>query len=460
MADSILKRLYRHAPVPLQNLGISLKGYQLRHRRFGGDFDDVLAATETRDEWDRAALQSYQRDRLSAFLETADEAPFWRSRFEEHGVDPSGERPFEELAKLPVLTKPEVKNAQESLRPASIDEDSLYDCHTSGTTGSGLQFTQTKSAIQEQWAVWWRYRRRFGLDRETWCGYFGGRPIVPVEDGEPPFWRVNAAGRQVMFSTYHLSPQTVDTYVAEIRERELEWLHGYPSALSLLATVAEDRGVEPPSSVEVVTTGAETLFDHQRAAIERVFDARVHQHYGLAEAVANISECPAGTLHVDEDFAYVEFLSQDGSDGKRIVGTNWSNPAFPLLRYDTGDLATVSKSGCSCGIPGRCVDSLLGRVEDYVVRPNGARVGRLDHIFKDAETVSEGQLYQPSRERVVVRIVPREDYTDRTEAQIRSKTRDRLGADINVDFEYREEIPRTDSGKIKFVVSDVDEANP
>jgi phenylacetate-CoA ligase len=98
-------------------------------------------------------------------------------------------------------------------------------------------------------------------------------------------------------------------------------------------------------------------------------------------------------------------------------------------------------------------------VEDYVVLPDGARIGRLDHIFKDAEAVGEAQLYQPTRERVIVRIVPREDYTDRTEAQIRSKTRDRLGTEVDVEFEYREEIPRTDSGKIKFVVSDVDETS-
>lgn len=459
MPGKMLTRFYQHAPIPLQNLGVSLKGYQLNRRRYRGDFDEILSNAKVRDEWNRDELQAYQRNRLRSFLEIAEKAPFWRDRFEKHGVHPAGEHPFKELSKLPVLTKNEVKNAEKPLRPESINDSSIYECHTSGTTGSGLQFKQTREAIQEQWAIWWRYRSRLGLNRNTWCGYFGGRPIVPAEQSKPPYWRVNYPGRQIMFSIYHLSPYTIDDYVAEIHNRGLKWLHGYPSALAMIATGAENRSIDSPSPVKTITTGAETLFDHQRNAIEQAFSAGVYQHYGLAEAVANISECPRGNLHVDEDFAYTEFLPQKDSGEKRIVGTNWSNPAFPLLRYDTGDLAKGPSQSCQCGLPGRTVGSLLGRAEDYVVLPDGTRIGRLDHIFKDAQAVSEAQIYQPNRECVVLRIVPREKFTERTKREILSKARDRLGADVAINIEYREEIPRTESGKIKFVISDVDNAS-
>lgn len=108
---------------------------------------------------------------------------------------------------------------------------------------------------------------------------------------------------------------------------------------------------------------------------------------------ANISQCLEGFLHVDEDFAAVEFLPA-GGDQYRIVGTNLSNLAFPLIRYDTGDLATLTDAICECGRPGRIVEHLDGRQEDYVVTRSGAQLGRIDHIFKDMINIREAQIRQ------------------------------------------------------------------
>jgi phenylacetate-CoA ligase len=455
--DERVKCLYDRAPIWSQDIAVSLKGLQLQRQRYGNDFEEIMSTVKRRDQLSRAELKEIQKTRLSEFLSIAATAPFWKQRFDEYNIKTDGGDPFEELSKLPVLTKREVKGATRSFIPEGFENKTLYDCHTSGTTGSGLQFVQTRRALQEQWAVWWRYRHRFGLDRDTWCGYFGGRPVVPAEQDKPPYWRINHPAKQVLFSTFHIGTETATAYFDEIRDREFTWLHGYPSALALLANLALDKGLQPPKSVETVTTGAETLFEHQRVSISDAFDADVFQHYGLAESVANISECPAGTLHVDEDFAYVELL--EGENGRNIVGTNWSNPAFPLLRYDTGDLATVSETACDCNYHGRIVESLDGRSEDYVVLPNGTKVGRLDHIFKDAEAVTEAQLYQPSVERLVFRIVPSSEFSETQEVEVRSKARERLGENIVFEFEYLDQVPRTDSGKIKFVVSEVTDAS-
>ncbi|MUW13227.1 AMP-binding protein [Halorubrum sp. CBA1125] len=456
MVDDRLMALYHRSPLPLQHLGVSAKGWQLKRRRRGGVFEDLLKEVKERSRYSQARLDTYRQKRLKQFLQTAWDSPFWRDQFDQHDVDMTAEEPFAELSKLPILAKQDIKEADLTLRPESVSSEDLLSCHTSGTTGSGLTFVQTKQSLREQWAVWWRYRNWHGIERDTWHGYFGGIPIVPIEESTPPFWRVNYPGRQVMFSSYHIKPESTHIYVDEIGDRKLPWLHGYPSALSLLANSILDQKVSAPSSLKIVTIGAETLFDHQREAIERAFDVPVRQHYGLEEAVANISECPEGNLHVDEDFAHVEFVPLEEGDGYRIVGTNWTNPAFPLIRYDTGDIVMLSDDGCSCGRNGRVVESILGRQDDYVVLPNGARVGRLDHIFKDFESIHEAQIYQPDRDQVVLRVVPGDTFDDNVETELREKARTRLGNEISVDISYVAEIERTDSGKMKFVVSDID----
>lgn len=450
------KELYYRSPTIIQNIAISAKGLQLRHRRFGGEFDALLEKAKARQAWTEEQIDRYRTQRLKRFLKVANTSPFWNNRFQEHGVSIQTDDPLNQLKKLPVLSKNELKQADARVQPDNL-EGKLLSCSTSGTTGSGLKFYQTQRALREKHAIWWRHRQWHGIERGTWQGTFTGAPIVPLNQSNPPFWRVDYPNRRVRYSTYHLRPNSVKAYIESIRDRDLPWLHGYPSSLALLGEMMLEQDISPPGTIENVTIGAETLLEHQRETIQEAFDAPITFHYGLAESVANISHCPEGNLHVDEDFAHVEFVPHETVEGHRIIGCNWTNPAFPLIRYDTGDIATLSDHPCGCGRSGRIVEAIEGRKEDYIVLPNGARVGRLDHIFKPFEAIREAQIYQQSRESVVLRVVRGHNYSRTTDSKLRKKARSRLGDEIKIEIEYVDEIDRTQSGKMKFVVSDVDD---
>jgi len=451
-----IEEVYAHLPIPLQNLACSLNGWRLSRRRYGGDYREVA------DEYSRHAflapgeLDALRRQRLRRHLEAAATTPYWSARFRTWGIDPARDDPFDAYAKLPILTKAEVQSASADLINPTIPKHQLLSKHTSGTTGAGLVFPETPRAEREQWAVWWRYRAAHGLGFDDWCGYFGGRPVVPVNVSSPPYWRVNRPARQLLFSAYHLSTATAGDYLAALRKFRPRWLHGYPSTMALLAGLI--RSLEPDFKpwFRIVTIGAESLLEHQRNLMEEVFGCAIRQHYGLAEGTANISECPAGRLHVDEDYAHVEFLSTSADTSeRRIVGCNWSNPAFPLLRYDTGDTATLSTATCNCGRPGRLVAQVDGRLEDYVVLDSGARVGRLDHIFKDLVEVREAQIRQSRPGEMTIRLVRAPDYGRPVEDRLLAQVRKHLGPGMQVALEYADAIERTSTGKLRFVVSQV-----
>jgi phenylacetate-CoA ligase len=115
----------------------------------------------------------------------------------------------------------------------------------------------------------------------------------------------------------------------------------------------------------------------------------------------------------------------------------------------------VSGQACGCGRPGRIIDSIDGRREDYVVLPNGAMVGRLDHIFKEQVRVREAQIYQPDLTRVVLRLVGARDFTTRDEQALVSTARTWLGSALRIEIEHCESLPRTPAGKLRFVVSEL-----
>lgn len=448
--------IYRYLPVPLQDIACSVEGWRIQRSRYARSFWTHLESAEARARMDEEQIGTFRDSRLAAFVKHAAETtPYYRDLFARLGLSPADIRSLSDMQALPILTKTQVQDAPEMFTSTAIPKTYRMGVHTSGTTGGGLRFFTTIEAQWKQWATWWRYRRWHGIQPGTWCGYFGGRSIVPVTQKSPPFFRINYPGRQILFSAYHTNADNLTHYLDALRRRRPPWLHGYPSQLALIASHIVDTGYDLGYRPRWITLGAENLMPHQAAVIEAAFGCKPLQHYGMAEAVANISQCEAGALHVDEDFAAVELLRTEPDGPCRIVGTNFSNPATPLLRYEVGDHAEPSDHICPCGRPGRIVMSLDGRREDYIVTASGARLGRLDHIFKDLVNIREAQIRQSRPGEIGVLIVKAPAYDDRDEAELRREIASRLGADMGVTVSYVEKLERTRTGKLRFVVSDL-----
>lgn len=448
------ERFYLRLPRFLQNITCSLEGWRIQRTRYGPGFDEQFQAACERENWSTDRISSYRDERLGAFIQhCAQTVPYYQKLFREHGIDPGSIRRLDDLGAIPILTKAVVQQNYADLLSTGVSRRDRVMIHTSGTTGGGLRFATTWRSIHEQHAVWWRYWCRHGLQRGTWCGFFGGRSVVPIDQQKPPFWRYNYPGRQILFSGYHLSPSTFDTYVRELNKRRPPWLHGYPSSLALLGSFLLEQKRRLDYAPDWITIGAENLLPQQATIMEAAFGRRPVQHYGMAEGIANCSQCRKGKLHVDEDFAATEFVPIDGDDRFRVIGTNFTNLATPLLRYEVGDVVEVGDDSCDCGLPGRIVREVDGRREDYIVLRNGARLGRMDHIFKDMMSIREAQIYQDTPGIIFVRIIPNASYNADEECVLRQEIRKRVGDLVDVHIECVEQLQRSTTGKLRFVIS-------
>lgn len=443
--------VYNHLPIWGQNLACNIEGRKIAYTRFGKVFWKHLSEYRDRDGWSYEQLCEYRDMRLRKMVcHCYRTVPYYKKLFDDGGINPESIKTLGDLRKLPILTKDIVNKNPEQFLSSAVPKKKMITSHTSGTTGAGFVFKTTQQAICEQWAVWWRYRENLGIKYGTLHANFGTRFVVPVKQTKPPFWRYNNPCHQVYFSAFHEKPEFLKYYIQEIIDKKITWIHGYPSLLTVLANEVIREDLNLREQIKYVTIGAENLLDHQASTLQKAFGVHVYQHYGLTEGVANFSEKPNREILVDEDFSAVEFVQQ--GETNKIIATSLTNYAMPLLRWDTKDTVEYKEDIEK----GRIVTSIDGRIEDYITLPNGRKIGKLDHAFKDATHLREVQIVQDKNYKIHVLVVPRDNEINKDIVLASEIFKQTLGNEVEISFERVDHIQKSQSGKLRFIVSDVE----
>jgi phenylacetate-CoA ligase len=264
--------------------------------------------------------------------------PYYRALFKRDGLTSEDVRTVADLAHLPILRKEQVQERMPEFVSESVPKSRLIQVETSGSTGAGLKLYVTMQALRLQWAVWWRYRLRHGITIGTPCAIFRGLSLFPADQDGPPYCRYNRAERQIYVNGNQIHAASIPHILSDFNRHRVPWLHGYPSAITTLAVLMleQDRQLDYP--LRWISLGSEQVLDHQIEAIEKAFGVKPIHHYGMVEAIGNISQDVDGISYVDEDFGAMEFLPDTEPGLYSVLGTNLTNPAFPLIRYQVNDL--------------------------------------------------------------------------------------------------------------------------
>lgn len=440
--------IYNRLPISMQNVAVSIEGKRIKSTRYGSKFNHAYSLWCGRIGWNRNDILNYRDKKIHDIIQYSYEhVPFYKSKFTELGIHPDQIKGLEDLDKLPIIDKTTVRDNYDLFISNEYVGKHLKTLHTSGTTGTGLTLKLTDEFDVHNWAIAWVEHNKIGITRDMWCGYFAGRPIVPAKQYKPPFYRINEPGKQIMFSTFHMNDTNLYSYVDALNQYKPKWIHGYPSAVSLLASFINRTGYRLHYNVKVITLSSENVMMQQCREIKDAFGLYPHQIYGQTEGVAYFRDYTPGEIYVVENCAAVEFVEMNNGIC-HIVGTNF-NKAMPLIRYDTHDIAEYEETP-----KGRRVISIDGRAEDYITTKDGSKIGRLDHIFKDMENVIEAQIVQQSDGKAEIRIVRSDAYTDRDEQSIVRLADERLKGRVDYSIVYTNKIERTKNGKLRFVVSD------
>ena len=454
-------KVYHQLPYPAKVLAASARGRLLERWRYGPDTERLVEEALARDNWTPAQWDAWREERLAFVLHrAATSVPYYRDQWTRRRA--GGDRAaLDVLANWPTLSKDALRAEPHAFLADDCDPAQMYYEHTSGTTGKPLHLWHSRATLNAWYALTEaRMRRRYGLDREDRWAILGGQLVTPVGRDRPPFWVWNFALRQLYLSAYHLTPDNIAAYLEAMRRHEVVYLLGYPSGLYTLARVALERGLDAPQ-LRAVIGNAEPLLAHQRQAIEAAFGCPARETYGMAEYAAAASDCEHGRLHLWPEAGHVEVLADEGEAAVpagtpgRLVATALLNADMPLIRYETGDRATLATGSCACGRGLPVLAAIEGRVDDTIVTPDGRHIGRLDPVFKADLPIHEAQIIQTTPDTLRVLYVPTAAYAPADGEALIGRIHDRVGPEMRVVLEAVPSIPRTANGKFRAVISEV-----
>jgi phenylacetate-CoA ligase len=383
-----------------------------------------------RNQWKSPEeIRQIQEEKLKKLLlHASSNVPFYRK------IDPY------DFKKIGALEKTSVRQNSEAFLDKTIPRDKLNTIFTSGSTGVPISVHFSKS--DSIYGIALKYHCL------TECGFgpmdllamltvqgMAGVPlrrwlyrIVNFDNKEPP--------AELSIKLRALRPSVV---------------LAYPSVFSLLAR--ENDLSETPQSFKAAISSSETLSEKIRTSVQKSFNCRLRNYFGINESWAIAFECEEGSLHLNSDSVIMEVLDEDGNEvpeGKRgeLVLTSLWRYSMPFIRYRTGDFGSMG-GRCRCGRGTSTLRSLDGREWGMIILPSGREISYTASISNrpiDLDFVVQFQVIQePDLSLRIICISRRNDEAAKT--QIKNVIQGYLPEKLGISVEFEDSIERTKNGK-------------
>lgn len=321
----------------------------------------------------REKLCSLQEERLRKIVRHCFERiPFYKQKFKDACVTPDDIRTLDDLKKIPLTTKEDLRKAY-PFGMLAADISAVLELHaSSGTTGHPTTCAYTKQDLE----VWSKVMARIYASAGTKKGdivqnaygyglftgglgfHYGalevGAAILPISAGQTE--RQLRLAKELGTTILTCTP----TYAAHLGEYALEKLK-----------------IDPKKELKwrIGLFGAEAWSEELRHRIEELLGLEAFDVYGLSEIIGPgvSAECPQHSgLHIYEDHFLAEIINpstgepvREGEVGELVL-TTLTRETTPQLRFRTGDLTKLVTEECECGRTIARMDRVIGRADDML----------------------------------------------------------------------------------------------
>jgi len=317
------------------------------------EFSKVLKENEKKTLFD---VKIYQFKKLKDIVNIAYyHTCFYKEKYDKVKFHPNDLNSLDDISKIPLLTKDEVRHNSKKMIDNRIDKKTLFKGFTSGTTGKALELYQDKKTMSREWASicyqWERVGYKIGDGRIELRGF--------IEDERDYIYFPDE--RILRINIIKMNDKNINNIIKKINQVNFEFIHGYPSAIYKFAKLIEEKKIV--YNPRAIMMASEVLYDWQMEVIDEVFDCKKIIHYGQAEKVS------LGAWTDERNYSFIPSygILEYEKDSKELIATGFINEAMPLIRYQLTDTVEnfLDKPIENTNILYPVIDNIEGREEDY-----------------------------------------------------------------------------------------------
>ena len=399
---------------------------------------------------DRERLSRRQQEDFSAIVRfAATHTDYYARRFA--GRVGAGTHPIDPET-LPLLTRADVVRDRQAMLAREVDRDQVKVGHTGGSTGTTMTFYYDDAKHELMLAGMMRGFMMSGWRPGQKVLYLWGAERDAASGGVFAHRGNRLLDAEKTLAAFELSPDRLRTWAQTVSDWRPVLLYGYASVLAELARFVVDNRLAVPRSLIGVYSTAEPLQAWQRELMQQAFGCQVFDQYGCRE-VPNIAwECRAGNMHVFSDMVRLESVVIDGQD--RLVVTSLTNRLMPFIRYDVGDTGRLLDTECDCGLPFPLMRTEVCRHNDLIVTPDGRRLhpAYFNRLLYGSSEIRRYQWVQTAVDCIALNLEGERRLPDSRVGAIRAALQRDVDPRVNFAVNYLDRIPRTASGKHRFVI--------
>jgi len=310
--------------------------------------------------------ERYYNEKVRQVVQFAyDNAPAAKDKLDKAGVKPSQINTTRDLELVPTISRDEIIELQKANPPfgglLAVPVESLYRIiYSPGPIYIPLGSTEyANSARKILFAV----------------GFRRGDPVIL---SMPNLYMAGSSVEDAMLldGIVSISAGTGNTelQVAMMHDLSIKGYIGTPTFLMNMVRKAEELGYNyrQDFKLQCALVWGEPLLPEVRNTLEQDYGIRLAD--GIGVGVGLDLGCYCGQrngFHITEE-QFVEIVEPDtgkqlppGEVGALLV-TGFSNNAFPMIRYMTGDLSSLITEPCPCGRTSPRLTGILGRVGDSI----------------------------------------------------------------------------------------------
>jgi phenylacetate-CoA ligase len=434
----------------------------LAHQTYDFDFLSTYKGLMKHQCCSKKELEQDQLIKLKNMINFAYEnVPYYRRTFKAIDLTPDKILNLQDMEKIPVLTKEIIRDNYEDLKPININKYKYLLRNTGGSTGTPMEYRIDKKERLLMAAIMyrgWSYAG-YGLGDKTL--FFGGSSLGTSQKTNL-LKTINEKVRNIrMVSSFDMEDSNLDHYIKIINKFKPKYIYGYASSINFFASYINKNNNLIYKPTAIFST-SEKLFQSARRNIENAFDTHVFDTYGLNDGGVTAFECSEHTgLHIDTERSLMEVVDDDHhqlNDGVgMILATSLGNYSMPFIRYETGDIANIADQVCGCGRNYHKLREITGRSVDILITPEGKTIHGWFFLYifwEYGKKIEEYQVVQKTKEKIIIKIVPKDGFDEKQLDQIREIVNKRSpGWDI--EFQFVDSIERTGAGKYKFILNEV-----